>query len=889
MAIIIAQKKRTVVETNVQLKAVISEIDRNYHSPTKPAQLDFSSSFSTEGDIKAQIAKLDKQKISSNPHDPNIYSVVRGNKSYSVNTATTKTLNKYTSYQQRVYVYAGAACMLLDQLESEESKVNIKAALKALADAECKRFSAKPCSDGEYKKRLELYLAEVCRLLGEKASYQNRPIGVNQAAAWLTKMEHFYVASLGTADQISRYTVNKQSFYHVIEYLPGAWHILAEELSRVNKPLWFKNLTPPEQNYLTKIVANGDWEKLSFMPSTLDRIPGLRNFRVTKLFMMQGEEPKLIDTIYASGARVPNGIKDSSERQRLAKVSATEMHRQLPAEKDIFAVSLLSRLGPVEQFLHSLGLINDTVMVDEQHAATQPLNNHGRMLYQANVPVNKLNILATDEGWQEIKRIKARVRPDMPNYRIAQLLIQYLDEIQRLSFVNPQKILGLNSITRPDALVFAAAYAGLLAKLVGIQTIFNCKSGKDRTGLIEAIQLTLLTNLAAGRGLLDYKDLMANREPAKDYFLEAFCPIYVQNARAAGNNSFGCDDLKLGTIALPSFLTERLKQMQFVGSGIANMNRPKPRLGFLEKTKAAIKGLWFKGLDWFTRTPKILPQVADEERVPLLSKERLSVVEQPLEIEKSLQIEAVASNQEEVKQDIKLEITKKTLGIQEIIARDAQHIVNLHKSFIEPFSQFLDDDQPNSTILRRMITTLATCGLRAKTEPNTCLAEYLTGDIQFTFSDKHTTAEFINFLAGKELMTPVSLPNYLNSSQSIPFSLGEDCQASLNIKVDSVHGITVKFEFPENIQNLLRVKQAKQIFISVNEVKCLINNTFHYQGDMLNKPPINASVQDKFSASSSQTSFAPVKLRPYEQDLVIPVNGIEHDEQDIYRTTSIRT
>lgn len=536
-----------------------SKDDKQFTSPN-------DGNKSTEEKIRSQLETLNSQKSNSE--------IITFGSQYLVDTnaANGKTIDPKLSYQQRVYVYAGTACKLIDLLESSTNKEELKNKIFKLAT----NHAEQDVQGKSYKKAIADFTGQLCQLLVKNGLQEESKTAAdfNQVARWLTKLEHFYTASLPTPDMISEVEIDGKIFYHVTEYLSSITPAIKSEFESINtenKPAWFKSLTPPEQKFLSELVEQPNWEdQLRFIPSTLDRTPGNRNRRATHLFQLVDSELKLINTTYASGSIVPNGIQDSKERARITTINTDATVKNLG--KSAFFGNLMTRLGFVEKLLNRLrGSVNDTLMIDEQQTALARAYKESGIV-QTNLPTNKLNLLVSNKSWGVIKqlfRTAVTASEDKTagkdNKGFINGLIENLNAIQKLP-----------PLVNSAVIAFEAAYAGLLAEKCNQNIHFNCKSGKDRTGYVVALTQTIAAYYATYNTVPDINKLLKGEKDTCKNFAKLFCPIYVQLAKAAGNNSPGCDDLKLGTIAMPTFLKEALQKFNFYNRGLADMNRPKP-------------------------------------------------------------------------------------------------------------------------------------------------------------------------------------------------------------------------------------------------------------------------------------------------------------------------
>lgn len=713
-----------------------------------------SKTVSIEESIASHISKLAEEKSGSTR-------VAIEQSAYLVGNSNAKGIDPIKSYHQRLYTYAGTACLLLDQLDLPKGtdKEALKNAIFAMVSDEVENTQQAPAS---YKKAIENYTAKLCQLLiDKKVSYAGKVLDFSTTAKWLIQLEHFYVASLGKPpSQVLRVAESEPAVYHVTEYLPA----LSEEIKKKYEevltepgPLWFQRLTPPEQLVLKAMVINNHWHKLAFLPSTLDRVPGIRNNRMTRVYVVANGEPKLINTTHASGARVPNGVKGKEERKALSQLNAKAM-QALFGDKAIFFANLMTS---------SILSKPEAKMIIEQKVATE--QQFGEKALQANVPVNIMNPMARNAGWKEINRLIANAQlPQEP--AVAQLIenLQYLHRqtpllkggvittgLAYLAIRTNSKFLqSLTTVRYGTSLAFAQAYAARLAQLSGLEFSANCKSGKDRTGYVLALAEALAIYQAKYQAIPDMQAL--NRLPLEQFamryfrpvrfqaeertrqrFARLFAPLYLPHAKAAGNNSPGCDDLKISTIALPRYLRQAIAQYAFVGSGICDMNRPKPRPIITEKSASV-----------FTKLVNMISKFG----MGFYNALRGSNGYQQLQDTACQEIE-----QKSAKPLARL----KTVQASKAKSAETYPVLASAPLFVKELNAVLGVEKigQEAGVVKKVITALATCGLRIEpcAKESAALYHHLNSQpIAVNFGENHTAkqemARFLHFLAGRKPM-----------------------------------------------------------------------------------------------------------------------------------------
>ncbi|CAM4415491.1 MAG: hypothetical protein LEGION0398_MBIBDBAK_00331 [Legionellaceae bacterium] len=605
---------------NFSITDVLKNLPKDIPAATVDLDKDFlnKKDASIEDNIKNAIEILQLKKSGSNKISIEVNEKVV--KEYIYNPHKEKRdINPKDSYFQRALTYAGAACSLInirypnDEFNNETIKKTAKKKIKELILKEKEKIDNLNFDDPKQANVVDnmgSFLGKISEILGETLTDKSNKgikIGEKTAAKWLADFEPVYVASnIGAKDHITELKTKNggKTYFQVTEYKKALNEKLKSEYRGYQEKQWYKALPKPIQWFIEDMVTNEKLDSLQFIPATADKIPGLRNARETKLFFKDNQDFELLSSIHNSSSKIPNGIsgtkkKNIKEKERSSKINAEAFRETYPADKKVRLINLLSRVSFlektvawIEQFTgRKLPLLggsnNNTTMIEMQEKA------FGNEVEHINIPVNLWGYFTQEkwEGW--FKNLRDTIisffksTPDehdnsqsennSENEEFSNNLVTDSEKLNTIDFLKQQiAYIDKHPLTGVNPQLFKAAYEVLLGQEEGVTVDTNCKSGKDRTGIVNAIVETLRIIEKEEGEIPEYEELAKENSEIGEKFGELFAEMYFAHALSAGVNSPGSDDLKLSEVPLPDMIKNPLKEeYSFTHFKLGKLNKPK--------------------------------------------------------------------------------------------------------------------------------------------------------------------------------------------------------------------------------------------------------------------------------------------------------------------------
>lgn len=352
-----------------------------------------------------------------------------------------------------------------------------------------------------------------------------------------------------------------------------------------NKPKWFNKLSIPEQEWYKLQISNGNLKNLNFT-SEMQQGSGLKNFRDHYLFSDIKDKITCLSKNTRLATIVPMYIKDTKERKSHSELNAEQLldHLAKKSRKNIQekwgkdtmikpTVYVHSLLSPLR---FDLKLGPDTKMTEMQLNALNKMRKNEKYsdinIVVGNDPLNFLRFLsAKNQGWNAtdklieqaniiFKDVISPTEQQTKNIMLMKATIAQLENLKGLPFSN-----------KSNRRVWKAALEEILVEAMGGEVSANCKSGKDRTGLLEIIKNAMVLHYQTHEKLPAF--------PATDDFLTIFKELYEsckihESAALNAPGAFGIKDKKASKV-LDKVLFTILGLSYSASDSRANLNKTK--------------------------------------------------------------------------------------------------------------------------------------------------------------------------------------------------------------------------------------------------------------------------------------------------------------------------
>lgn len=362
------------------------------------------------------------------------------------------------------------------------------------------------------------------------------------------------------------------------------------------RPEWFRKLSSEEQKYLIRIVplaenATSDW-KLVLSPNlaTVRNILGVSNASATHFTINSGSStPKTDFKLYRIGMPTPITAKISrAEKRRVAEFNLKQYFyanlqnfidgyeaNKLGSGNGEIPVAFQSLLTPA---IFDFGSFenNNTEMLEIYREAIQSLSDDltgktfskdGKEYFfnilDSNQPVSGqtpvllptensrrqekikeylklvgINSIPSHPNPDEIKAsINSKFGPDLDDEKIAlltEVVLRYIETWNAGAALNDQR----------NHALWLAAFEAIIIHEIGGASVLNCKSSKDRTGLVLDCAFAMVKTFKEQGSLPSYT--AASNDPIYQTYVNNFVEIRAtshQNKQAA-RNAFGVEALK---------------------------------------------------------------------------------------------------------------------------------------------------------------------------------------------------------------------------------------------------------------------------------------------------------------------------------------------------------
>ncbi|MCA0402860.1 MAG: hypothetical protein LCH30_03590 [Proteobacteria bacterium] len=406
-------------------------------------------------------------------------------------------------------------------------------------------------------------------------------------------------------------TINDIHFFQLDNYFTTLTDEQKSEFIKIKthpQPDWFTYLKSWEQRWLQTAIPDeldGDWsyfESLS-QSSAMSQIPGIQNARMNYLVKFDGEKYEVLANGFRTGTMVPYEMRvDKEEMFYHTEANAFQVLSFLEnfvANKNIKSLWENIDLGSLKPVIFVQSLLSDVAIAQEDRALTKKQQLAVKKIALETRFPNATILTGNDplNGFRHIAALNGYLSKAQGRWKYSDLLLDYAKKfIDRVSSqtLSPlqQKNLDLikeaaanlkklKSTSHPgrNFSAYKVAYSTIIAEKTGGITTLNCKSGKDRTGLVDLYILTMYIYFDLYNCLPEITDTGSKREKFNAIFIFLFNMLRAQ--ALAANNTPGSFGLKLDPTMLCDDIEKALKDSGTYKPTIyqANLNKPQEFIG----------------------------------------------------------------------------------------------------------------------------------------------------------------------------------------------------------------------------------------------------------------------------------------------------------------------